>query len=131
MEYFWKATAAVIITVILGLVIGKREHDFSMLLTITVSSMAAAIAIGYFEPILDFLWELEKIGNLQNEMVDLLLKAVGISLITELAVMICTDAGFGALGKSLQLLGSVVIFGLSLPAMKNLLWFIQGMLGEL
>lgn len=131
MSDFWKATAAVLITVFLSLAIGKQEKDISVLLAMVVSCMSAMIAISYLIPVLDFLRELEAVGNLQNGMLSILLKAVGIGLVAELARLICEDAGCGSLGKSLQLLGSATILYLSVPVFRTLLTLLQDILGEL
>ena len=131
MDYFWKASAAVLLTVVLCLAVGKKEQDISTLLTMIVSCVAVAAAIFYLEPILSFLRQLGEMCALQDGMFDILMKSVGIALITEITALICMDAGFASLGKSLQLLGSTTILYLSLPVMKNLLDFIQTLLGEL
>ena len=131
MEMFWKAAAAVLIAVVLGLALGKQEKDISVLLTMAVCCMGATIAISYLEPVLDFLRELEALGDLQGDMLGILLKAVGIGLVAEIAGMVCTDAGNGSLGKTLQMLGSAAILYLSLPIFSALLKLIQDILGEL
>lgn len=121
----------ILIAVVLGLAVGKREKDISVLLTMAVCCMTAMIAVSYLEPVLDFLWELESVGNTQKGFLGILLKAVGIALIAEVAGMICSDAGNGSLGKTLQMLGSVVILYLSIPIYNALLTLIREILGEL
>lgn len=131
MSDFWKTAAAVLLAVILGLTVGKQEKDLSILLTMAVCCMVAAIAVSYLEPVLDLLRELESIGELQGGLLGILLKAVGIALVAELAGMICSDAGNGSLGKTLQMLGSAVILYLSIPIFDALLTLIRDILGEL
>ncbi len=121
----------ILIAVVLGLAVGKREKDISVLLTMAACCMTAMIAVSYLEPVLDFLWELESVGNIQKGFLGILLKAVGIALIAEVAGMICSDAGNGSLGKTLQMLGSVVILYLSIPIYNALLTLIREILGEL
>ena len=93
--------------------------------------MVVMIAFSYLEPVLDFLRELEAIGDLQADMLGILLKAVGIGIVAEIAGMICCDAGNASLGKTVQLLGSAVILYLSIPVFSALLELIQTILGEL
>lgn len=131
MAEFWKAAAAVLLTVVLGLAIGKQEKDISALLSMAVCCMIGVIAISYLEPVLDLLRELESLGELQGGMLGILLKAVGITLVAEIAGMICTDAGNGSLAKTLQLLGSAVILYLSIPIFHAFLTLIREILGEL
>lgn len=64
-------------------------------------------------------------------MLGILLKAVGIGLVSEIAGLVCTDAGNGSLGKALQMLGSAVILYLSLPIFTAILELIREILREL
>lgn len=130
MGYFWKATGAVLVAVVLGLALEKQGKDFSALLTMAVCGMVAGIAFLYLEPVLDFFWELEELADLREDMLGILLKAVGIGLVAELACVVCTDSGNGSLGKQMQLLGSAVILYLSLPVFRSLLQLIWQILGE-
>lgn len=130
MGLFWKATAAVLITVVLVLAQGKQGQDFGLLLTMAVCSMVCFLAISYLEPVLDFLRELESLSQLQGDMLGILLKAVGIGLVAELAAMICTDGGNASLGKTLQMLGGAAILCLSLPILRAMLDLIRQILGE-
>ena len=64
-------------------------------------------------------------------MLGILLKAVGIGLVSEIAGLVCNDAGNGSLGKTLQMLGSAVILYLSLPIFTAMLELIREILREL
>ena len=130
MSLFWKAAAAVLLAVVLGLSLGKQK-DIGVLLTMAECCMVAMIAISYLEPVLDFLRELETLGDLQGDMLGILLKAVGIGLVSEIAGLVCADAGNGSLGKMLQMLGSAVILYLSLPIFTAMLELIREILREL
>lgn len=123
--------AAILVTVVLGLAVGKQEKDITVLLTMAACCMAGVAAVNYLEPVLDLLWELESLGQLQGGMLGILLKAVGITLVAEIAGMICTDAGNGSLAKTLQMLGSAVILYLSIPIFQAFLTLIREILGEL
>ena len=130
MDEFWKASAAVLLTVVLILALGKREKDISVLLTMAVCCMVTAVAMSYLEPVLDLLWEVEAMANVQDGMMEILMKAVGIGLVVEIAGMICSDAGNSSLGKTIQMLGTVVILSLSIPLFRGFLTLIQEILGQ-
>lgn len=129
MALFWKAAAGILIALILGIVLGKQEKDISLMLSMVVCAMAAVIALHYLEPVLDMLRELEALGELGGDMLSILLKAMGIGLVAELAGMICADGGNTALGKTMQLVGSAVVLWLSLPILNAFLSLIQQILG--
>lgn len=131
MGRFWQLTAGVLLAVILGLVVAKHSKDISLALILAVCVMVLLGMIPYLEPVLDFIRQLQEVGQLDSTMTGIMLKAVGIGLVTEIAVLICNDSGNAALGKALQILSSVVILWLSLPLMRSLLETIQKIMGEL
>lgn len=130
MELYWQGAAAVLLTVILGLSLGSQKKEMGLLLTIAACCLVATAAMSYLRPVITFVQELQTLGQLDDGMLEILLKAVGIGLIGEIASLICTDAGNGALGKTLQLLTSAVVLWLSLPLLNSLLELIQEILGE-
>lgn len=92
--------------------------------------MVAILAMSYLSPVIDFLRTLETLGSLDSDLVEILMKAVGIGILAEISAMVCTDAGNASLGKAVQLLGTAVILWLSLPLFKALVELLQSILGE-
>ncbi len=131
MDMFLRGCSAVLIAVILILTVGKDRKEFATALSIVVCAMTALMATEYLRPVFDFIRQLKELGNLDSDMVKVLLKAVGIGMLCEIAVLICDDAGNGSLGKTLQYLGTAVILWLSLPLFTMLLELLQRILGEL
>ena len=131
MELFLQVLAGVLLTVVLGIALGKQNKDMSMVLTLAVCCMVLAAAISYLRPVIEFVQQLEVLGGLGSEMLQIMLKAVGIGLISQIAVLICGDSGNAALGKTIQILASAVVLWISLPLMRALLEMIQTILGDL
>lgn len=129
MELFLQGASAVLLTVVLTLSLGKQGKEMAGLLSMVVCCMVIGIAIRYLEPVTDFLEKLETLGDLNGEMITILFKVVGIGMLTEIAAMVCADAGSATLGKTLQLLGAAVILWLCIPIFTALLDLIQGILG--
>lgn len=130
MGLFWKCAAGVLIAAILGLVLDRQERGISVMLSVAVCAMGAVILLTYLEPVLDLLRELESLGDLGGDMLSVLMKVMGIGLVAELAGLICTDAGNGALGKTIQMLASGVILWLSIPVFQAFIALIRQILGE-
>lgn len=131
MAGFLQASAAVLLAVILGLVLSKQGKDWTLLLTVAASCMVLAAAAAYLEPVLDFARELQQLSSLDGDLLSVILKAVGIGLVAEIAALICQDAGNAALGKGLQILAGIVVLWLSVPLMRSLLELVQTILGEI
>ncbi len=131
MSEFWKTTSIVLLTVILGLAVGKTERDISAVLSLVAACIAAGVAVTILEPVLDYLWELQRLCDLPEGLVSVLLKAVGIALVAELSSAVCTDAGNALLGRMLQILGGAVVLSLSVPMFRTLMTIIKEMIGGL
>ena len=91
--------------------------------------MAAMIFLHCLEPVLPFVKTLQQLGDLNGDMLQILLKTVGVGLISEISAVVCKDSGNESLGKALQLLGVAVILWLSIPVFQMLMDLMQKILG--
>ena len=131
MSSFFQVTGGVLISVVLGLALSKYGKDFSVVLILLVSCMVLAVMAAYLKPIIDFVGELLRLSEIQNDLMQPVLKATAIGVVAELASLICADSGNAALGKSIQLLAIAVILWISLPLLRSLLELMQRMLGNI
>lgn len=129
MELYFKGAAGILLAAVLGLALQKQEKDLSAVLTVAVIAMAAVLMLRLLEPVLELLRQLEQVGNLRSDALELLLKAAGIGLTAEVAGLVCADAGNAALAKMLRLLGTAAILCLSVPMFTALLECITEMVG--
>lgn len=131
MDLFWKTCAAMLVALILILTLGKQERDMGTLLAIGVCCMGGIAAMQSLKPVLDFLYELETLVNIDGNVISILLRIVGVGLVAELVSMICADAGNTSLGKTVHMLASSVILYLSIPIFQGMVDLIREILGEL
>lgn len=128
MDVFLKTLAGVLIALVLYLVVSKQSKDISALLTVTVCCLITTVAARYLEPVIVFFQKLETVGNLNSDMLEILLKAVGIGMLAEVTGLICEDAGNAALGKTLKILASCTILWLSVPLFTSLIEIVEEIL---
>lgn len=131
MDVFLKAAAGVLIAVIFILILAKQGKDLGVLLIIFVCCMMIGAAVTFLQPVRELLSHLQTVGQIKSDTLTILLKAVGIGLITEVTSLICTDAGNAALGKTLQFLSTAVILWLSIPLLNELLELLDNILGAI
>ena len=131
MSSFFQVTGGVLVAVILGLTLSKYGKDFSVVLVLLVSCMVLTVMTAYLRPVIEFIEELLRLSELQNELLRPVLKATAIGIVAEIASLICTDSGNAALGKTIQLLSVAVILWLALPLLRSLLELMQRMLGNI
>lgn len=128
MDIFIKSTIGTLIAVILYLILGKQGKDISTLLTVAVCCMLVSAAIECLKPVIDFVERLSVISNLDSQMLQVVLRSVGIGLLAEITSLIYSDAGNAAMGKALQFLAGGVVLWLSLPILTQLIDLIEDVL---
>lgn len=124
-----QAAAGIMAAVIMWIILSKQGKEYALLLSLGACSLVLVAMFRFLEPVLDLLKQLQSLGSLQPEWLSVMLKAVGIGLVVEMGALICSDAGNAALGKTLQILGAVVVLWLSIPLMNSLMDLLQQILG--
>lgn len=129
MSIFWKTAAGILTAIILWINLNKSNKDVSVLLSLAVSSMAITACATFLQPVVSFIKKLQDVGKLDGDLVSVIMKAVGIGIVTEIAVLICKDAGNESLGKTLQFISAAVILWVSIPVFEKLLALLDRILG--
>ncbi len=129
MEWFFQAALGILAAVVVWIVLSGQRKEYALILSIGACCLALSLAFRFLDPVLDLLKQLQAMGNLQPEWMGVMLKAVGIGLVVEIGTLICTDAGNTAMGKTLQILGTVGVLWLSVPLMNSLMQLLEEILG--
>ena len=128
MDIYLKAVAAVFITAIICIVLVKYGKEFSVVLSVAASCLILAAAFTFIKPVVALINQLSELGKLNNPMLQILLKSVGIAMLAEITELVCKDAGNNTLGKALQILSTSVILWLSIPLFNELISLIQSVM---
>lgn len=131
MDIFIRAVAGVLLAVILNIALHHKGGEISVLLSLAVCVMVAALSMRFLEPVISMLRALQVRSSIDSEMLSILLKTVGVGLIAELVSLICTDAGNAAMGKMIQILGAALVLNLSLPLLEILVALVEGIVGNI
>ncbi len=131
MGVYLKIVASVLLTVVLCLALSKQNRELSLLLSIAVCCMAGIAAFSLLRPVIEFAQRLQSMAGINLEMGEILLKSVGIGLLTQIVVLICNDAGNTTLGKILQIAASIMILRMAVPLLQELLNIVDSILGNI
>ena len=131
MELFLKAISGVFVAIAMCLVISKHSKEGVILISVAMCCMIASVAMTYLPPAISFFSRMEQNGNLDPEIMQILFKATGVAILSEISSLVCIDAGNGTLGKTIQLLATAAILWLSLPLFSKLLSLIENILVSL
>ena len=131
MDIFWKAIGGSLVALVIGLVLKKRNADISAVFDLLVCCMILGVALVFLSPLLDFFRQLAQIGGLDSDNLEILMKATALGIVSQIAAMLCTDAGNSALGKAIEIAGACGILWISLPLLSALTELINDTLGQL
>lgn len=129
MNIFWKTAAGILTAIILWINLNKSNRDISVLMTLSVCAMAIIGSAALLQPVVSFVKKLQGIGELDSDLVSVVLKVVGVGIVTEIAVLICKDAGNESMGKALQFVSAASILWMSIPVFEKLLDLLEKILG--
>lgn len=129
MGWLFQAVAGVLVALVMWIILSGRSKEYAHVLSIGACCLVLCLGLRFAEPIIELLDRLQTMGNLQPDWLSAMLKAVGIGLVVEIGVLICTDAGNAALGKTLQILGTIAILWVSIPLMNALMELLEDILG--
>lgn len=128
MDDFIKLCGGILIALIFSLILNREGKEFSALLVTAVCCITVVGAASFLSPLVDFFNSLLDIGQLDRDIVSVVLKATGIGLLAEMTYTICVDCGNTALGKILQVVASITILWLSVPLFTALLELVEEIL---
>jgi stage III sporulation protein AD len=126
----FKVVGIAMTCVVLYLFLEKQNKDIAVLVSLAACCAVTVLAISYLDEVLDFIWDLTRIGQLNNSFLKVLLKSVGIGLIGEISTLVCNDAGNSALGKTIQIVSVCIILWTAIPLLSELMNLINQILGE-
>ena len=121
MEAFFSVIAAAIMAMLLAVTLRELKKEYALLLSLICGILLLVWGVNTLQPVIDQLSNLVALTQLDTEYAELLLKALGIAVCTQLACDACNDAGETAIGSKVAFCGKVCLLALSLPLFSELL----------
>lgn len=131
MDIIWKAIGGTLITVVLSLVLGKRNPDIAAVLSLGVCCMLLMTAMAFLQPVVEFMRQLGTLAGLNSGILEILMKSVALSLLSRLASMLCADAGNSALGKGIEIAAICAILWIAIPLFSGLIELVKDIVGKI
>jgi stage III sporulation protein AD len=122
-----KIAAVAVAGAILTLVLKKNSPEMALLLTIALALVAVALAFDVVTGVTDFLKTLSDMAQISPAILSIVLKTVGISIVTKLAADVCRDAGQTSVASGVELTGAFTALYLSLPLFKTVVGMIDSL----
>lgn len=109
----------VLCIVLINKLLENHSKEYIILITICASIVILIYVSGYISTTLDFLNQLLEVSN-NSDIYSVLLKALGICIVTNLSIDVCKDSNQNALSGVVLITGKVAILLISIPLLKEL-----------
>ena len=96
MDMLLKTAAVCIPAALMASLLKKDSPAMAMLIAIAAGCLVIFTSAGALREIRDFMAEVAELGGISDTVLAVLLKTVGIAVISRLAADLCKDAGLGA-----------------------------------
>ena len=127
MEIF-KIIGVAFITAITSLLLKSTKPELSFAVTVTGVIVILLFLVDALKNTLNVFMVISQMTGIENGLLKILLKIVGVGYITEFAAGILKDFGSNAVADKVTLAGKIAIVMLSLPVIESLLTLVQGFL---
>ncbi|NLK75837.1 MAG: stage III sporulation protein AD [Clostridiales bacterium] len=117
-----------ITAIITAILFKKGKEEFSFYISIGACVIILLMGISKLEVILDAIDKLKRYININQNYVDILIKIVGITYVTEFASALCKDSGYQAIAGQIELVGKLTILAMGMPILLALLETISSFL---
>ncbi len=116
------------IVAITALLLKSSKPELSFAVTVTGVIIILLFLVDALQDALHFLSELARLAGIENGLLKILLKIVGIGYLTEFCAGILNDFGSNTIADKVVLGGKITILLLSIPIVEGLFNIIRGFL---
>lgn len=124
-----KIIGVAFVTAITAILLRGTMPELSFAVTITGVIVILLFIVNYMRTTLGFFLEIAGMTGVDNEVIKILLKIVGVGYLTEFGAGILSDFGSNAVADKVVLGGKITMLFLAIPVIKMLLQLMKGFLG--
>ncbi len=128
MDTILKITLVAIVCTVCIVLIRQYKPEISVL--VQLAGLAAILFIGFeiVSGVISYLQSVLSQGFIDSAYITLLLKALGIAVVSKIGGDLCRDSGNSALAFGVELAGKAAILTMTMPMIKNLADITSGLL---
>ncbi len=123
-----KIIAICLIGAVLTLLLEKSHPELAILLALSVCAGLLLFGLSRLGTVLSALKQLAQAGGLSSDLLQPLVKTVGIALVTRTGAELCRDAKQGAMASVVEMAGAFCAIIVSLPLLGTVWELLRGML---
>jgi len=128
MDMLIRVMAIAVVGSVIGLVLKKNSPEMSMLLTISVAIFALYLAFEVIGSVVGFIRSLSETAGISPAVLGIVLKTIGIAIVTKLTSDICRDAGQSGVAAGVDFAGTITAIYISLPLLESVMSMINSLI---
>lgn len=129
MELMVRSAAVAVTAAVLGAVLRRHTPELALLLILAAGLWIVGLCANTLGAALELLKELSVLTGAEDELLEPVVKAVALSLLTRLTAELCRGAGEGGMAAFVEMAGTVFALGVSLPLIRAVMILMGEMLG--
>jgi stage III sporulation protein AD len=114
-----------IIGAVICVVINQYKPEYTVLVALATGLIVLLFASEHLSSILEYVNRFISLGDIDSNYGEIVVKALGVCVVTQLASDTCKDCGQGSIASKIELGGKVSILALSIPLFVSLLETVQ------
>ncbi|MBQ7046829.1 MAG: hypothetical protein IJN85_03705 [Oscillospiraceae bacterium] len=119
MEDIIKITVIALVAVVLYIIVKQVRAEYAVFVEICSVAVVAVFALNYATDMLYQASSFIELSGVGTDCIKILIKSLGIAVVTQISGDVCRDNGNSALASCLEMAGKVVIVLLALPIIQS------------
>lgn len=115
--------------VILALLFQQQRREYALYISLGTALLILGFSVEKLGAVMDTIRQIQDYLGVDSSMIRVLLKMIGITYVAEFATQICGDAGYGTLGKQIEVFAKLSIMAVSVPVLLALIETVEGLMG--
>lgn len=128
MEFYFKIVVFSVLTGVFSLIVKKHSPEISFLISVAVVLVCCTTANGIVSQLKTHIQSYKIFSYFPQDIFLPLLKCTAISVITQISVSLCKDAGQSALASGIEFTGSIALVLCMMPLLDMLFQLIGGII---
>ena len=121
--------AAAIVSVVIIMLVKQYKPEYAVVLEVAAGIVIFFMILKDIPQVISGIEFLTASAGYNREYAEILMKALGICILTQLGSDTCRDAGEGALATKVELAGKVTVIALSMPLFQAVSKIITSIIG--
>lgn len=116
-----KIAAVGVAAVLMAMQLREIKPEYGMYVVFGAGILIFFYAFSRLEGIIEIIGQLKEYVTIEEKYIEILLKMLGISYVSEFAAALCKDSGYSSVAGQIELFGKLSILYISMPVVLSLL----------